>query len=144
MKCNVDLFSEKSLMKLQIDIQFDSKTEIRPGNLEVAIKCGIKEVDATDINTYIVAFLSKLLLLREKLGKRMLEHYLIPAITKQWQEMLSSLEERNRKLINIQNGSLIFLLFCPTRESRRQLQDENWRRDIQKKLAELLKVLGKF
>ena len=131
-------------MKLQIDIQFDSDTIIPPENLDAAIKFGIEKMDATDINAYIVAFLRKLLLQREKLDKRMLESYLIPNIAKQWQEVLSSLEERNRKLINIQSGSLIFTLFCPTRESQLQLQDENWRIVVQQKTAKLLQILGKF
>ena len=130
-------------MKLHINIQFDADAVIPPENLDIAIKFGIEKIDATDINAYIVAFLRKLLLQREKLEKRMLENYLLPIIAKQWQELLSSLEERNRKLLNIQSGSLVFTLFCPTRESRLQLQDENWRIGIQQKIAKLLHILDR-
>ena len=105
---------------------------------------GIEKMNSTDINKYVVAFLRKLLLQREKLEKRMLENYLIPMIAKQWQEVLSSLEETNRKVINIESGSLMVTLFCPTIESRLQLRDETWRIAVQQKTAKLLQMLGKF
>ena len=137
------LFSEKSYVKLKIDVQFECDTGIPQEHLDAAIKFGIEKIDATHINAYIVAFLRKLLLQREKLEKGLLDNYLIPAITEQWQKLLSSLEEKNRKLINIDNGSVIFLFFCPTIESQFQLQDDNWRVEIQQNTAKLLQMLGK-
>ena len=68
------LFLENTYVKLQINIQFDSDAVIPPENLDAAIKFGIEKMDATDINAYIVAFLRKLLLQREKLEKRILEN----------------------------------------------------------------------
>ena len=124
-------------------MQPDSDFLIPHEQVDAAIKFGVEQIDAADVKQYIVAFMRKLLLQREKIDKDVLTNYLIPVITKQWQEMLSSLEERNRKLVNIQSGSVVFKLFCPTKESRLQLQDENWRIGIQEKLAELLKLLGK-
>ena len=124
-------------------MQYDSDTVIPPKQMDAAIKFGVEQIDATDVQKYIVAFMRKLLLQREKINKDMLNNYLIPAITKQWQEVLSSLEYTNRKLINIQSGSVVFTLYCPTQKSILQLQDENWRIGIQEKMAELLKLLGK-
>ena len=126
-----------------MDIKCDSEFIVPQEHLDTAIKFGVEPTDGTDVKKYIVAFMRKLLLQRVKVDQNVLENYLSPPVVKQWQEMLSSLEERNRKLINIQSGSLIFTLFCPTRESRLQLQDENWRIEIQNKLVELLKLLGK-
>ena len=122
-------------------MQYDSDTVIPPKQTDAAIKFGVEQIDATDVQKYIVAFMRKLLLQREKINKDMLNNYLI--IIKQWQEVLSSPEYTNRKLINIQSGSLIFTLYCPTQKSQLQLQDENWRIGIQEKIAELLKLLGK-
>ena len=65
-----------------------------------------------------------------------------PVITKLWQEVLSSLEDTNRKLINIQSGSLVFMLFCPNHDSLLQLQDEKWRIELQEKINKLLEALG--
>ena len=93
--------------------------------MDAAIKFGVEKIDGTDVLKYIVAFMRKLLLQRVKVDKNVLENYLSPAVAKQCQEMLSTLEDKNRKLINIQSGSLIFLLFCPTRMSKLQVQDEN-------------------
>ena len=130
-------------MQLQLDIQSDSDFIIPQQQKDAAIKFGVEQVDATDVHKYIAAFMRKLFLNREKLDKEVPKNYLRPAIAKQWREVLSSLEERNRKLMNIQNGSLVFKLFCPTKKSQLQLQDKNWRLKIQKKMAELLKLLGK-
>ena len=97
-----------------------------------------------DVTKYVVAFLRNYLLQREKIDNKLLTNYLNRETIKQWQEVLSSLEDTNRKLVSIQSGSVVFTLFCPTRESRLQLQDENLRIKIQKKMPELLKVLGTF
>ena len=58
----------------------------------------------------------KLLLQRVKVNENVLENYLSPAVVKQWQDMLSTLEDKNRKLIDLQSGSLIFTLLCPTKD----------------------------
>ena len=86
----------------------------------------------------------KLLLQREKLDNKVLENYLKIEIVKQWRQVLSFLENKERKLINIQSGSLIFLMFCPTRKSRLQLQDETWKGEIEMEISKLAKLLGTF
>ena len=121
-----------------------SDTVIPEEHLKEAIKSGVEKMEATDIYKYLVAFLRKLLLQRAKLEKSLLENYLSPTIVKQWQEVLSTLEDKDRKLVNIQSGSILFMLYCPTQKSRLQIRDENWRIEIQRKMAKLLKLLGKL
>ena len=129
-------------MQLQIDIQSDSV--ISQQHIDAAIKFGVEKVDALDVNKYVVAFLRKLLLQREKQDENLSENYLNSEIEHKWQEVLSSLEDTNRNLINIESGSFVLTLFCPTRESRLQLQDDIWKDEIQKRLTDLLRLLGKF
>ena len=88
--------------------------------------------------------MKKLLLQRNKLDTKVLENYLKIEIVKQWRQVLSFLEDKDRKLINIQSGSLVFLMFCPRRESRLQLQDESWKWEIQMEISKLTKLLGTF
>ena len=130
-------------MQLQIDIQSDSDFIVPQEHMDTAIKFGVKEIDATDVKKYIVAFMRKLLLQREKLDKGVLKNYLNPVITKKLVEVFSGLEDKNRKLIKVQSGSLVFTLLCPTKISRLQLHGDNWRSGIQEKMVELLKLLGK-
>ena len=59
-----------------------------------------------------------------------------------WQDVLSSLEEGHRKLINIESGSLIFTLFCPTAMSMQQLKDEKWANSLASKMDKLLNIIG--
>ena len=126
-----------------MDIQSDSDFIVPQEHRNAAIKFGVEETDTADVHKYIVAFMRKLFLQREKLDKDVLKNYLNPAITKKLSEVFSGLEDKNRKLIKVQSGSLIFTLLCPTKMSRLQLHDENWRNGIQEKMAELLKLVGK-
>ena len=125
-----------------MEIQTDSV--ISEHNVKTAIQFGVKLSNVMDAKKYIIAFLKKLLLQREKIDKNLLEAQLDPTITKLWQEVLSSLEDTNRKLVNIQSGSLIFTLFCPTNTSLQQLQDEKWRIKLQEKVDSLLNALGTY
>ena len=127
-------------------MEMDSKpgSVIPQKHLDTAIKLGIQEIDGVDVTKYVVAFLRNFLLQREKIDNKLLTNYLNRVTIKQWQEVLLSLEDTNRKLVSIQSGRVVFTLFCPTRESRLQLQDKNWRIEIQNKMAELLKSLGTF
>ena len=77
-------------------------------HLDTAIKLGIQKIDVLDVTKYVVAFLRNFLLQREKIDNKLLTNYLNRETIKQWQDLLFSLEERNRKLINIQSGSVVF------------------------------------
>ena len=137
-------FADRSCVELQIEMDSKPGSVIPQQHLDTAIKLGIQKIDAVDVTKYVVAFLRHFLLQREKIDNKLLANYLNRETIKRWQEVLSSLEDTNRKLVSIQSGSVVFTLFCPTRESRLQLKDENWRTEIQKKMTELLEVLGTF
>ena len=109
-----------------------------------AIKFGIQPSDLTDAKKYIKAFLKRLLLHREKIDKNMFTAHLNQVVAKLWQEMLSSLEDTNQRLINIQSGSLILTLFCPTDNSLQQIRNEEWKIEFQERMNKLLKALGMF
>ena len=132
---------DSACAELQMDIETDSI--VSEEHVEAAIKFGVKTADVTDTKKYIIAFLKRLLLHREKLEKNLLEAHLNTMIAKLWQEVLSSLEETNRKVVNVQSGSLIFTLFYPTGQLLLQLQDEKWKIGLQGKVDRLLNALGK-
>ena len=111
--------------------------------MKAAIEFGLGPSDVADTKKYLIGFIKRLLLHREKVEKNLLEAKLNPVIAKLWQEVLSSMEETNRKVVNVQSGSLIFTLFCPTGQSLLQLQDENWKIGLQGKVDRLLNALGK-
>lgn len=125
-----------------MEVQFSSDFVISQQHMDAAMKFGDEVGNTSEINKYIVAFVRKLLLQREKLDKNILKNYLDSEVSNFWVKVLSSLEDKNRKLINIQSGSLILILFCPTRKSRLQLQEENWKTEIQNNMSELLNLLG--
>ena len=127
-----------------MDIETDSI--ISEEHIKKATEFGIEwsVLPKMDVKQYTIAFMKRLLLQNEKLKKNLLEVYLNPEVTKLWQEVLFSLENTNRKLINISSGSLILTLFCPTYNSLQQLQDEKWRIDLQAKVEKLLKALGMY
>ena len=131
---------DSAYAKLRMDIETDSI--LSEEHVEAAIKFGVKTADVTDTKKYMIAFLKRLLLHREKLEKNLLDAHLNSMIAKLWQEVRSTLEDTNRKLIDIQSGSLIFILFCPTSNSLLQLQDENWKIGLQGKVDKLLNALG--
>ena len=112
---------------------------------DAAIEFGVELPDGqTDTKLYILAFLQKLLHQRQKIDLGLLDNYLKSAIVKVWKEVLSILEERNRKVLHIQSGSLVFTLFCPTQESSSQLQDDTWIKTAIQKLEELIYTFGKW
>ena len=126
--------------ELEIDVHIDS--DVSQEHIETAIRFVVEPFNEKDAKKYIVAFFQKLLLQREKLDRGLLFDELKPSVVKMWQEVVSSLEEKNRKLVQVDHGSVVFTLFCPTTDSCRQLQDENWRGTLITKTEELLKSLG--
>ena len=111
---------------------------------DAAIEFGVNTPDGqTDAKLYILAFLQKLLHQREKVDRGLLTNYLKSATAIAWKEVLSVLEERKRKVLDIKSGSLVFALFCPTAESSLQFEDETWIQNVLEKLKQLIYSLGK-
>ena len=133
-------FSDSACIQLKMEIQTDP--HVSEENIKTAIKFGVASSDVMDTKKYIIAFMRKLLFHREKVEMNLLETHLNPKIAKLWKEVLSSLEKTNRKLLNIQEGSVIFTLFCPTNDALQQLQDEMWTFELPRKVDKLLNGLG--
>ena len=125
-------------------MEIETDSGVSEDLIEPATRFGIQSTDLTEAKKYIITFLNRLLLNREKIDRNLLTTQLNPVITQLWQGVLSSLEERNRRLLKIQSGSLIFTLFCPTKKSVLQIQDETWKIELQGKANELLQALGKY
>ena len=124
-------------------MEIDTDSVVSDEHKKTAIKFGIQSSDLTDTKKYIKAFIKRLLLHREKVDKNLFESYFNPEIAELWQEVISSLEDTNRRLVKIQSGSLVFTLFCPTAHSVLQIRDEKWKVDLQEKVNNLLQALGK-
>ena len=136
--------SESLCIQLKLDLE---GAAVSPEGIETAVRFGVQihhKDKSVDAKTYVVAFFRKLLLQREKIDRGLLAGEIKPRIAQLWQEVLSTLEERRRKVLEIQNGSIVFTLFCPTNESMKQLQEELWARTLTTKLEELLQSLGKY
>ena len=125
-------------------MEVETSSVVSENHIEEAEKYGIQSSDLTDTKKYITAFLNRLLIHREKIDKNLFTACLNPTVANLWQEVLSSLEDNNRKLINIQSGSLIFTLFCPINISIQQIRNEKWKSELQEKMNKLLTALGMF
>ena len=98
--------------------------------------------DPIDPKKYIIALFKKLLLQRDKMDQGLLKDQLEPAMAKMAQEVLSCLEDRRRKVLDVQSGSMTFTLFCPTQQAALQLQDVTWIHTLNRKITQLIKILG--
>ena len=130
---------------MRLKMELDSNCVVDQEHIDMAIKFGI---DLSNLSTpveakkYVLAFIHKLLLQREKLDLGLLTGYLQSDIAKLWQEVLATLENSNRKLLAIESGSLIFTLFCPTISSARELRNDFWIKILFLKMESLLKKIG--
>ena len=123
-------------------IELDSEGTVLSEALAAAKKFGVKCEENIEPSKFIVAYLTKLLLQREKLDLGVLDSYIPRDVKEAWKDFLSCLEQTKRKLLGIREGSLNFTLFCPTTESNEQLQDGIWRRLLMEKLKNLISVMG--
>ena len=128
-------------------MELDSDSVVGQENINTAVKFGIDLSNLSapvETKKYVVAFIHKLLLQREKIDLGQLTDYLQSSIVTAWQEVLSTLEKSDRKLVVVDNGSIIFTLFCPTTSSARELQDDSWIKTFVQKIEQLLDKLGQY
>ena len=125
-----------------LKIELDYKGSDLSVSLAAAKKFGVKYEEIIEPCKFIVAYLTKLLLQREKLDLRVLDYYIPRDVKETWKEFLSSLEQTKRRLLKVTEGSLNFTLFCPTAESYTQLLQETWRNQLTEKLKHLISVIG--
>ena len=98
--------------------------------------------DPVEAKKYLLAFIQKLLLQREKLNLELLTDYIHSRTLSLWKEVLSTLENSNRKLLCVQSGSLIFTLFCPTIRSAQELKDDSWIKTLSQKMQQFANNIG--
>ena len=124
-------------------MELETGSSVSEEQFDTALRFGVNlEQDSTDVKKYIVAFLQTLLLQQEKLNIGVLDEYIQSAVKTQWEGVLSILQDRGRRLVNVQSGSLFFALYCPTTDSFEQLQDEVWREKLTEGLQILFSSLG--
>ena len=126
-------------------MEYESDSIVNKEHIATAVRFGahLGSPD-TPIETkkYILVFLQKILLQRQKLEMGLLIDRLESSIVDIWQEVLSTLEKSNRKLLAVQSGSLIFKLFCPTNSSMQELKNNSWIKSLTLHLEKLLTIIG--
>ena len=96
-----------------MEVQLDTDIEVSQEAIDTARKFGVEFGDQPiEPESYVIAFLKRLLIQREKLEHGVLNQYLNQGTPWWWEKLLSSLEERNRKLLKVDTGSVIFTLFA--------------------------------
>ena len=126
-------------------MELDSDSVVAKEDIAKAFRFGAHpgSQDTTiDTKKYVLDFLQKILLQREKLEAGLLKGYLESGIATTGQEVLSTLENSNRKLLSVESGSIIFTLFCPTTSSIWQLTDDSWIKSLTLKMENFLKKIG--
>ena len=128
-----------------MEVELDSDSVVTQEHIDSAARFGIhldNSNNLIDAKKYVLAFIQKLLLQREKLEMGLLSEYLQSGIAKLWQEVLSILENSNRKLVDVKSGSLVFTLFCPTLHSSQDLTDDSWIKSLTQKMEQMVKEMG--
>ena len=134
------------MLCVHLKVELGSDFIVTQEHIDNAVKFGISlgtKHTPIEAKKYVLAFIQTLLLQREKLEMGLLTDYLQSGIAILWQEVLSTLEDSDRKVVDIHSGSLIFTLFCPTVSSAQELKDESWIEIFKLKMEELVKKLGK-
>ena len=135
--------SEASCVRLEVEV--DSDSVVAQEHIDAADRFGVQfgsKDDPIDPKQYLLVFIQKLLLQREKIDLELLTDYIKSGTISLWKEVLSTLENSNRKLLGVQSGSLIFTLFCPTISSARELQNDFWIKALSQKIEQFLNTTG--
>ena len=70
------------------------------------------------------------------------ENHELPSECRECEDIISILEERNRKVVGIQQDSLIFTIFCPSVESATELKDKTFEANIKYNVNQFMAILG--
>ena len=137
-------FLESTTKELKIEL--DLSAMLLPQGLNLALDLGVDTGDSypPTANTFLVAFLTKLLYQREKIELGLLDDKLPVAVQTSWRESLTILEDKSRKVIRIRDGSVIFGLFCPLKASCDQLQDRMWITRLRRSILTLFELIGVY
>ena len=130
---------------MHLKVELDSNSVAEQEHMITAEKFGIP-LRSRDVpieaKEYVLAFIQKLFFQREKLHMGLLTEYLQSGIGNLWQEVIATLENSERKLVDIHSGSLIFTLFCPTISSAQDIKDDSWIKTLKLKMEQLVKEIG--
>ena len=127
-------------------MELDTHSVVPKRYVDEAIKFGVEfeSTFPTTAKEYIVTFFQRLLLQSQKLKQGFLVELLHPEVTRMWLELLSMLENNNRKVLDIQTGSITFKMFCLSELSFEQLSSATWTHALVQKVEELIILLGKL
>ena len=135
----------EACIHLELNLELEPGISVSEEQISIAVRFGVElEPDSPDVKKYIIAVLQSLLHQGEKLKISVLDEYIQSAIRTQWKEVLSILQTKGRKLLNVQSGSLFFTLFSPTSDSIEELQGVIWRDKLIEELATLFTIIGKY
>ena len=140
-------FFIKGASSASVKVEVHGDSTVDQEDVDLATRFGVDLGDATapvEAKKDVVAFLQKIFMQREKIDLGHLTDYLQPGVSTQWQEVLSTLESSDRKLLDIRSGSLVFTLFCPTISSARELTNKSWIKTLTVNMEQLVKEIGKF
>ena len=128
-----------------MEVELDSDPVVALQNINTGVRFDVDVSNQTspiETKTYVLAFIHKLLLQREKLRLGILKDYLGSGITILWHKVLETLESCGRMFLGIESGSLIFTLFCPTLSSAQELRDDSWIKSLLQKLKRFTNNIG--
>ena len=130
----------------RLEMEFNTDSVVPKIHIDEAIKFGVEFESTFPISAkrYIVAFFQKLLLQSRKLKQGFMAENLRPEVTNMWLELLSILENSNRKVLDIQSGSITFKIFCPSNRSSQQIRNDMWIQTLSQKTEELMALLGSW
>ena len=128
-------------------MELDNNSIVTQDHIDKAVKFDVhlgSSDTPLDAKKYLLAFIQKLLLQREKLDLQLLTDYLYSSVVTAWQTVLSTFENTNRKLLGVQSGSLIFTLFCPTISSAREVHDVSWIVALTQTMEQFMHKIGQY
>ena len=135
------------MLCVRLEVELNSDSVIAEEDIGKAMRFGVDQSNVgnpIDTKKFVLAFIQKLLLQREKIDLGLLTDYLESEVITIWQNILSTLENSQRKFVDVHSGSLIFTLFCPTLGSKQELSDDSWIKSLTLKIKNLVKKIGEY
>ena len=120
-------------------------TVVSQERIEAAVKFGVRIDNPNDPVTtqaYVVAYFKHLICQREKLERGLLVQTPSAICCRDVEGSAVVSRARGSQVGGCRARSLVLTLFCPTSHSAKQLQDDNWKREIMAQLTEFLSLLG--
>ena len=129
------IFAGSLCKELEMDLEAGSVSAERVGT---TIKRGLKiekVQEPLEATKYVISCFKRLVCGYER--TKMAED-----INKIWQEVLAMIEEKELRVVKVDDEKLAFTLYCPTPVLSRQLYDRNWIEKLTEQLQNLIEILG--